>query len=208
MSDSNVLDLLKAVKDKKIKHLNRSIQAHTYFNNRAVALGENVKTAKKLGVTSQEYELRTTYYNMLDSYYHKSTIPFYKVTEKSVKFWRKVTVCQDNSGTDCYTYIKAQFWWFDKHFGTAPPIYSLVTENAIKRAMEFSGSRGNIVSSAIPHKSELSSVLQQTDKIIRAILKSQNLTKEEFYLKLVIPGEFPVAKAYLDIDPLYKKLTK
>lgn len=203
-----IIDILKAVRDKKVKKLKKSIQAETYFNNKAVAIGENLSNSKKLGVTLQEHELKSTYYDMLSKYYHKSNFVFYKVNEKSVKFWRRVAECQNASGTNSNTYIKAQFFWFNKYFGTAPSLPHLITENAVKRAIEFSGCKGNVVSSSIPHQAELSFVLQQTDRMIRDIMKSQNLTKEEFYKKLVLTGEFPVSSEYLKVDPIYKKLIK
>lgn len=207
-SKNSILDIAKAVNKKKIQQLEQSDRGTTFFQNRAVCLGENVKTAKRLNVTQPEVDLRSEYYRSLDRYYHKSksSVNFSTVTEKSVQFWRKVNENREKAGVDALTYIKAQFAWFHQHFGSIPSLPSLLSQNAVKRAVEYGSNqiKSNIVSSAIDHKSELADVLRSTDELIRRIMKAHNLTKEQFYRNLVLTGEFPVAKAYLDSDPVYK----
>ena len=194
------------LKKKRLTKLKRTDAGTTQFNKYAICIGESVKIAKQEGVTSDEHALRTYYYQSLDIYYNKSSINFHKLTKKSIHFWRKVDEFREKAGVDAHTYIKSQFDWFHKHFGCPPSIHALATENAVLRAMEYGGSLGNVVASVVPYKSELSSVLRSTDETIRSIMKAQNLTKEEFYTKLVITGEFTVSKAYLECDPIYKKL--
>jgi hypothetical protein len=210
LGKNNILDLAKVVNQKKIKQLERSDKYTTYFQNKAICLGENIKTAQRLNVSQPEVDLRTEYYHSIDRYYHKNKSQYHitVLTEKSVQFWRKVNENREKAGVDAHTYIKAQFAWFHQHFGCVPSLPSLLTENAVKRAVEFvaSKNRSNIVSSVIDHKSELADVLRSTDEMIRRIMKAHNLTKEDFYKNLVLTGEFSVSKIYLDSDPVYKKV--
>ncbi len=171
----------------------------------AIAIGEEAKHNNKKGRNDlEEVELRILYYSMMDSYYQRTSFPFTPPpSRKGLTMWSKVAEYKRMAGVSAEVYIKAQFAWCDKCFGSPPTFAHLMTENAVNRALQFSGLPGRVVTSAVPMQSEKAELLKQTDAQIRAICKAQSMTKAEFYREIVIPGLMILPHAYTSIDPEY-----
>lgn len=201
--------LIEAVNASKCKKLDRQIRGSEFIQKQAIKLAETVKIGR-----SQDPEVLTAfqlgclYYDMLATYYCKYNFIKPTMDKKSLAFWKRVEAARERAGVSSSDFIKAQFDWFDKHLKTAPPLPSLTTDNAVDRAVSFvGGSRDRVVGQS-EYKSEEASVIRYIDVQVRQICKAQNLTKEEFYTKLVIPGNFPIPEPYLKVCPIWKKVTR
>lgn len=194
------------MREKRIKSALASLQ---YQDHREKVARQQAETIKKTGpqANALEEHLRSLYYSALRTYKQDSGLTYATaLTGRSLSLWQRVRKMQESSGVSPEDYIKAQFAWFKEHFGTWPKISHLATENAVKRAQEFEGLQGNVVASAIEHKTDLADTFRTAEKYIRTICKQQKLTKEELYRQLVIPGIITLPKEYLKRDPVFQKV--
>lgn len=166
-----------------------------------------VKTVDKKD-TSKEDHLRTLYYDAVEKYHQKKMWAHKDLLKgRSLALWSRVRQKQEESGVSPEDFIKAQFVWYKKNFGRAPTVVQLATENAVIRAKEFGGFKGNVVASAVEHKTSLAETFRLAEKSLQKICREQKMTREEVYRNLVIPGIITFPEKFLLADPVYKKVT-
>jgi hypothetical protein len=202
---SKILDAIKAERVKKLDRQFVGAEAHA---KSAIALGEDAKRARSSKPeVIEEMQITEMYYSMTAKYRGKRNFTIYTPSKRRDAIWKRIIARVHESGVGAEKFLKAQFVFFDETFGCPPNLPALTTEKAVKRAQEFTGKASNVVASAIEYKNEKASVLQQTDKMVRDICKSQRITKEQFYKQFVLTGEFSLPKVYLNACPVYRKVT-
>ena len=210
-SSTNILAEIHKHTLTKIQKQIRGSEAHeTAVNNKATRVKRLL-----VGEVGTEIDVRTMsaqdmcamYHDMLSDYRQQSNfVDYAKINKSAIAFWsRVVDICQKQGFTP-KAYLQAQFSYFHTTFGTAPLLPQLITEKATERAKAEVKIKGRVVASAVASDFSLSDMFRECDKQVRNICRAQNMTREEFYQKLVVTGEYPLPVAFLNVDPVYQKV--
>lgn len=151
------------------------------------------------------YVLKSLYYHMLMDYTGDRFLFEKEPNAHSKALWRRVEAARQDSGLDAQTFLRAQFKWFNKHFGTYPRLMQLTTDDAIKRAVEFTGDVDKKVVGAQKAPVSRTEVLKETEKLIQSVMRAQKCTRLEFYQKFVLTGLYVIPEQFLRLDPVYKQ---
>lgn len=149
------------------------------------------------------YILKSLYYHMLLDYTGDRYIFEKEPNAHSKALWKRVEAARQDSGADAQTFMRAQFAWFDKHFGTYPRLMQLTTSEAVKRAVEFEGNSEKRVVGVKEAPVKRTDMLKETEKLIQSIMRAQKCTRLEFYKKFVLTGLQPIPEQFLRLDPVY-----
>jgi len=150
--------------------------------------------------------LRDLYYNMVSAY--SGRVKYYspEMTDTHVAYWIKVEKARREADVSPERYLKAQFVYFDKAFGTYPKAKHLATENAIKRAKEYEGTtEGKVLGNMRPVEVDKADVYKQNEKLLQKMMKAQNCNREQFYQRFVLTGVYTFPKEFLEADPAYQR---
>lgn len=175
---------------------------------------EDVKQRKLSGETSgenrlPEVQMRTLYFSFVEKYHQKRRVPIpAAMNNRSKAVWKRVVTVQARSKVSPEQFIKAQFAYFDKHFGCAPKIFQLTTEAAIERADNFGNTKATAVSGGVAYKLDKVEHFRVAEQTLLKVQRAQGLSREEVYRNLVIPGHLFIAPDFLKIDPVYSKVAK
>lgn len=153
--------------------------------------------------------LKDIYYNMIHTYRGTTSFGSYpkEMNDSSVALWMRVEKARQEVGCDAERYIKAQFVWFDKKFGTTPTTMQLATEAAVERAKEFTGStKGRVLGNARKAPISKADIFRESEKILQKMMAAQGCNREDFYRKFVLTGLYTFPKQFLNADPAYKKI--
>jgi len=208
-------DILEVLRARRL----RSIKASIAFNEKRDAMvSEKAKVVKETLSTLdgsepkdvEEVRMAALYYRMVDEYYANPAIRMpHTMTSKGLSLWRRVVISCAEAGVDQEAYMRAQFDYFHKCFGRPPKIYQLATDKAQERAIAYVAANKvtkRVVGNDIRHKADVASVMRSAEKQMLTICRAQDMTREEVYRNLVIPGFITFPKVYLDADPIYKKV--
>jgi hypothetical protein len=211
------LNILEALKKRRLKAVKSSI---TYGETRDAIVSEKAKAVKvtladlhgtEVPKDAEEIRISGFYYRMVDEYFAKPVIRMpTTMTKRGLALWRRVVISCKASGVDPELYMRAQFDYFNKHFGRPPEVFQLATENAQERAIQFAAggqTSKKIVGNDIRHKGDLASIMRIAEKQMQDVCRAQSLTREEVYKNLVIPGLLLFPKEYLEADPVYKRIS-
>lgn len=204
----SIVDILR---EKKLKSLKSSIQFQETLERHTHGLAADVKdmlsgnTGDALAPT--ESNLRTIYSRLLNEYYGGTKFVTYAVMNKrSVALWHRVSVRCEESGLSPEAFLKAQFVWFDKSFGRPPNVVQLTTEAAVLRAKEVALPTGKVVTSAVPAKLDLASILRRAEQQMQELMRVHSMSREEVYGTFIVTGLFSLPQEFLNADPVYKKV--
>lgn len=150
------------------------------------------------------YVLKSLYYHMLLDYTGDRFLFEKEPNAHSKALWRRVESARQDSGLDPQTFMRAQFKWFDKTFGTYPRLMQLTTDDAVKRAVEFDGDAEKRVVGIKEPPVKRTEMLKETEKLIQSIMRAQKCTRLEFYQKFVLTGLQPIPDQFLRLDPVYR----
>lgn len=151
------------------------------------------------------YLLKSLYYNMLMDYTGGGYLFETEPNAHSKALWKRVEAARQDSGVEPQTFMKAQFKWFDKNFGTHPRLMQLTTDDAVKRAIEFAGDADKKVVGAPKAPVKRTEMLKETEKLIQSVMRAQKCNRLEFYKRFVLTGVYPIPEAFLKLDPVYKQ---
>lgn len=207
----SVLEEINRIREAKEK---RSERASKRYMQGVKQLAETVKQRKLSNETSDENSLpevhmRTLYHAAVEKYHqkHRVQVPA-AMNNRSKALWKRVVSVQSRSSVSPEQFIKAQFAYFDKHFGCAPKVYQLTTEAAIERADNFGDTKTSAVSGGVEYKLDKAEKFRLADKTLLKVQRAQGLSREEVYRNLVIPGHLFISPEFLKIDPTYSKVLK
>ena len=207
----SVLEEIRRLNEAKEK---RSERGRELYARGVRQLAESVKQKKLSGEKSDEnrlpeVQMRTLYFSAVEKYYQtrKVTIPA-AMNNRSKALWKRVVTVQARSRVSPEQFMKAQFAYFDKHFGCAPKIFQLTTEAAIERADNFGNTKTSAVSGGVEYKLNKADNFRVAEQTLLKVQRAQGLSREEVYRNLVIPGHLFIAPEFLKIDPVYSKVVK
>ena len=147
------------------------------------------------------------YYYMKAKYVNNAL--FSKVThsEKRDEFWARVVEACKKADVSPEKYMKAQFSYFHKTFGTVPNVNQLATSGAVTRAQEFAGKvDGFIVGNNVPIEDNLGAVFSRCERQLRDMCKAQSVDRAEFYRRFVCSGVITFPVEFLNADPVYEEV--
>lgn len=151
--------------------------------------------------------LKDLYYEMYKDYTGKgNTKAPLEMSARSIALWTRVADTCRQAGCDPKVYMRAQFAWFDKNFGTYPRISQLATEAAIARVQEYSGDASKRVVGAKPANIDIAEIFKRSELIVQEAMAAQDCTREEFYRRFVLTGLFTLPQAFLAADPVWRKV--
>jgi len=148
--------------------------------------------------------LRDLYFKMISTY--TGQVKYYtdEMTDGQVALWIRVEKARREVGCSAERYLKAQFVYFDKTFGTYPKTQHLATEGAIERAREFAGpTEGLVLGNMRPPDIDTAARFRQSEKTLQKMMKAQRCSREEFYRRFVLTGVYTFPKEFLEADPAY-----
>lgn len=202
-----------SIRDRAAK--SRSVQASIRYSETlekiVVEHATETKAALTTGFTGDAYEAEAhmagLYYKMRDHYFRSYGVKFPTTfNNKSIALWHRVVDACKTADVTPEDYMRAQFEWFHRVFGRPPKVYQLATDAAILRVPQATKTSGNVVGNDIQHKIGTAEMFKQCDRQLAAVCRAQCMTREEVYSKLVFTGLIPFPKAFLDADPVYKKV--
>jgi len=201
--------MVDVLRQKRLNSARRSVNASELREN-AVHNKANI-TKDLIGAnngidedTQLESRLSYLYYSMKSKYDNKSLQSLVVHSDKSKAFWQRVAAVCKQSEVDPDRFMKAQFSYFHKTFGTTPDLPQLTTEAAIQRARDFTGqTKGNVVGNNIPADVSLGAVFARCEKQLREMCRAQKCNREEFYRRFVCTGVFTFPNEFLMRDPTY-----
>lgn len=208
MSD-HIVELLRKRKLRALKQSQAMAEAR---ENHVSGKAQHVKTmmggaAPEDTMSAAAVNLKALYYEMMKAYTGKFP-PFTKtISQRSVSLWERVAVAREKSGVEAERFMKAQFVWFDKSFGTTPKKHQLATEAAIERAQEYGGStKGRVYGNSRPAQVNKAESFKQSEKLLQKMMRAQKCTREEFYRDFVLTGVYVFPQEFLKADPVYRKV--
>lgn len=208
-------DILKAIHDHELRKVNNSIRGSEAFEKRVDKETKKTKELLSSGDISDEFDTNTItaqqmcelYHTMVSDYTQKPNYTdFSKISRQAIAYWARVYEASKKAKLTPRQYLQAQFAWFHEAFRKVPDVRQLATEEALKRAEEFSGSTRRIVASSIETKVPMSAVFKRCDKQVRDMCRAQKLTREEFYREFVVTGIIPLPLSFLTADPVYRSV--
>lgn len=207
------MSILKKLRERQAQQLTRSIQGTELFEKRVEKKAEYVKELllgdnPNAGVPVEVVAFRDLYVSFLEKYTGEKAYKFTgKMSHQSVSLWTRAESARKRANVSQERFIKAQFVWFTKVFGTYPKPVQLTTEGAVDRAREFSGdTKGKVAPIAVAHKTSLPVLFRENEKLLQKMMKAQNCSREEFYIRFVLTGVYSLSKEFLEADPVYQRV--
>lgn len=210
-------DLLEYLRNRRLASLKGSRAASDRYNSEIQDHADRVKhqiTGEALpdsfDAAPAQY-VATLFYRMKDEY--SKTKSFARLSPKqfsrSKSYWSRVVTRVMEADVLPETYIRAQFSWFHDAFGTTPELKHLATDAAVERASLFSGNTARaVVGNNIKHSLSMATMFRHCEQQVRKMCRAQKVTREEFYIRFVLTGNMTFPKAFLQADPVYKRVTK
>lgn len=201
--------MVDVLRQKRLNSARRSVSAgearENVIHNKATIAKDLIGSNNGINEDTQlESRLSYLYYSMKAKYDNKSLHSLVVQSDKSKAFWQRVSVACKQSEVDPDRYMKAQFAYFHKTFGTTPDLSQLATDAAIQRARDFTGqTEGNVVGNNIPANVSLGAVFARCEKQLREMCRAQQCNREEFYRRFVCTGVFTFPEEFLKRDPTY-----
>jgi hypothetical protein len=212
-----VSDILDKLRRKKLRSVKASI---TYSDTRDKIIHDHathVKAALRSGdlgdevANSLESQLSLLYRKMWQEYYQRPLVRYPKLMSKrGIAFWHRVAVNCTTAKVSPELYMRAQFHWFHKKFGRPPEVLQLTTKNALDRVVEFLATEQNsarkVIGNDIRPNLDKAAVFRRCEKQVRDVCRAQGLSREEFYVRIVLTGAMAMPQEFLDMDPVYRKV--
>lgn len=202
--------ILEVLRQKQLSNLHRSNTSAEHHQREVHNHAEHVKAVLTGRAPSQEVPvevrlLKDLYYEMCKDYtgdvHTKAPL---EMSARSVALWTRVEAARKQAGCEAKKFMRAQFHWFDKAFGTYPSIEQLATDGAVDRALEYTGSVDRRVVGTKKAEVSLADVFKRSEMLVQDVMRAQNCTREQFYERFVMTGLFSLPKAFLDADPVYR----
>lgn len=206
------MSILDALKQRQLQQLSRSIASSEHKEREVHNHASHVKAVLTGKAPSQDVplevrQLKDLYYEMYQDYTGKNhTKAPLEMSNRSIALWMRVEQARQQASCDAKKYMRAQFYWFDKHFGTYPRIEQLATEAAIERAVEFTGNAAKRVVGTKAADIPLPELFKRSEQLVQEIMQAQNCTRTEFYERFVKTGLFTLPQAFLEADPAWREL--
>jgi len=163
--------------------------------------GENQYSAVPVELTM----LRDLYFRMINVYSGRVKYYMDEMTDGQVALWIRVEKARREADVSPERYLKAQFVFFDKAFGTYPKTKHLATEKAIERAKTYEGkTEGRVLGNMRPPDLDKADVFRQSEKLLQKMMNAQNCTREQFYKRFVLTGVYTFPKEFMEADPAYQ----
>ena len=187
----------KAMKEQEFEQKTESVKA--------ILGGGNQYSAVPVELTT----LRDLYFRMIQTYTGNTQYYSAEMSDRHVALWIRVEKARRTVGCDPERFLKAQFVWFDKAFGTSPTTQQLATEAAVERAREYTGStEGKVLGNIRKAPVSKADVFRESEKTLQKMMAAQECTREEFYEKFVLTGLYSFPKEFLKADPAYQRVMK
>jgi len=152
-------------------------------------------------------QLSHQYYIMKACYQGKSLYTKVVDSEKRRMLWSRVQACCKKADVSPEHFMKAQFDYFHRAFGTTPKLSHLATPNAVYRALAFEGKTiGKVVGNAIEFKLDLGALFSHCEKQIRDVCRAQGIDRAAYYKIFVVTGLMPMDTHFLSKDPVYQEV--
>ena len=207
------MSILKKFRERQTQQLTRSIQGAEQFEKRVEKKAEYVKELltgdnPNVGVPAEVVAFRDLYVVFLERYTGGKAYQFTgKMSSQAISLWTRAESARKRANVSQERFIKAQFVWFTKVFGTHPKPVQLTTEGAIDRAKDFTGeTSGKVAPIAVAHKISLPALFRENEKLLQKMMKAQKCSREEFYVRFVLTGVYSLSKEFLEADPVYQKV--
>lgn len=204
-----MVDVIEALKQQRLAAVKKSISFSEAHERRVISRAAQAKaviTGESPHAGSphfREYVMRDLYNKQLEAYTRKSVFTT-EMNPRALALWKRAVAACLTSKVDPETYIKAQFTYFHNTFKTYPTVLQLTTDAAIVRAASVKPE--TVVSNNIAAEIDMSTLFRSCEKQMNEIMRAQQLTREQVYRRLVIPRLVMFPQAYLDADPLWKKV--
>lgn len=209
MADSSILEVLEHLQKKQRQQQAARERYSDLVNSVVSQKAEYVKVAVLEGEVQHTEEVlaQRTFHRLRDDYSTTNSIyiPKMEMSKKEITFWKKVVTQAKKAGCDIEHFLKAQFDYFHRTFKKAPEYKHLLTDAAILRAKEYKLSAQRIIGS-VEDKQTLAELFGACNKQLLQIQKAQKMSREQVYEKLVIPGHVYFPQAFLQADPVYRKI--
>lgn len=207
------MSILKKLRERQTQQLTRSIQGTELFERQVEKKAAYIKELltgdnPNAGVPAEVVAFRDLYVVFLEKYTGEKAYQFRgKMSHQAVSLWTRAEAARRQANVSQERFIKAQFVWFTKVFGKYPEPLQLTTEAAVDRAREFTGStEGKVAPVAVAHKSSLSTLFRENEKLLQKMMQAQKCSREEFYVRFVLTGIYSLSKEFLEADPVYQRV--
>jgi hypothetical protein len=108
------------------------------------------------------------------------------------------------SGVEREVFVRAQFTWFHDKFRKAPTPVQLTTDEAVVRAASVAPQAVRTV--VVEDKIPISDLFKRCEKQMADLMRAQNMSREDVYRKLVLPGLAVFPEQFLNADPTWKRV--
>lgn len=208
--------ILEAIHDHNLNKVKRSIagqQAYdTAVHNRTLEFkrlikGEVAQDSDPRLLTAAD--LARIYYGRMSEFNGKPCmVDFSKMNKRAIAYWHRVYLfCKENN-VDPSAHIKAQFFYFNKTFGTSPKLEQLMTPKSLERTKDCKTEQKRVVPFAREGTFDLGALYGRCDKQVRDMCRAQGMTRLEFYKEVVLTGAVQLPLDFLSSDPVYQKATE
>lgn len=204
-------DILESLRQQRLKTIQQRERYQDLVESRVEQHANALKhvdfTDGRDPADARELHAQKVFYRLQDEYRRTKTVTLpTQQTKQQAAFWRRVVAAADEVGVPVEVYLRAQMQYFHDTFRKAPELKHLLTENAKLRAREVKVSARKIIGNNIVDKQDLSQLFISTNKYLLDIQRAQGLSREEVYRQLVRPGHLHIPEAFLQADPLWKKV--
>lgn len=207
-----MVDVIAVIKQQKLTAAKRSIAFSETQEKRAVntaARATAVVTGSSPFAGSEhfaEYQLRDIYMRALEAYERKPLYSYFgqPFTPQGLALWKRVRKAVEDSGVDGETFIKAQFTFYHNSFKMAPKPHVLTTDAAVLRASTVKPEK--VVTNNIPAEKNTADLFKRCERLMTETMRTQGLTREEVYRKLVLTRMIAFPDVYLNADPVWRKI--
>lgn len=206
------VDIVSVVREQRLSALKRSISASEMHEKRVSNTATRVQIMLSDGTAGvdaaclEEYLMRDTYARVLEEYTRKPQ-PAYsgqEFTPRGLSLWRRVVAAWKSTGVDRDTFVRAQFTWFHDKFRKSPTPVQLTTNEAVLRAASVAPQK--VRTNNIEAEISTGDLFKRCEKQMADLMRAQKLSREEVYLRLVIPGLAMFPEKFLNADPTWRKV--
>lgn len=207
-----MVDVIAVMRQQKLLAAKRSVSFAEMQEKRTVGTAERA-TAVVNGTSPfagsehfVEYQLRDIYMRTLEAYERKPVYSYYgqPFTPQGLSLWKRVRKAVEDSGVDGETYIKAQFTFYHNSFKMAPKPHVLTTDAAVLRASTVKPEK--VMTNNIPAEANTADLFKRCERLMTETMRTQGLTREEVYRKLVLTRLIAFPAIYLNADPVWRKI--
>jgi len=203
--------VIELLRKKKATSLNLSLGYTDHSNKATHEKSEYVKSAIKSDFKdfpTKAIAAREAYYNCYT--YYKRTAPraFSTPTKRNFSLWVRMSAAIEKAEVDPVVYMKKQFEFYHKVFGTLPKPHFLTTDAAVSRVREsVANNEPTVAVRSIPSEgADLATTFRRCEDMIRSVARTHSLTREEVYTRFVLTGLLPLPDIFLKADSVYIKV--